>query len=256
MNTLCILRLRSISLQNFRSFKDTVKISDLKRVNVLVGPNKAGKSNVFEALSLLKSLANDDANSIRSLDDYRFDHAKQNKIVIEIEIELSPSEQLQVVELLGRSNLFDNLDFENSKLFKHLKYHLEIGDISELGVGSLHITKEEFFVSDNDDNYILLIDHKIANGSANQYYVDLKEVLPSIKSITEFTNIKATKKQTRSVSASILAAGTMPLEYRIGNMMIEFLKKIRLFPPSRRANPFGHAAQIISSRKMAVTQRA
>lgn len=175
MNTLCILRLRSISLQNFRSFKDTVKISDLKRVNVLVGPNKAGKSNVFEALSLLKSLANDDANSRRNLDDYRFDHAKQNKIVIEIEIELSPSEQLQVVELLGRSNLFDNLDFENSKLFKHLKYHLEIGDISELGVGSLHITKEEFFVSDNDDNYILLIDHKIANGSANQYYVDLKE---------------------------------------------------------------------------------
>jgi AAA15 family ATPase/GTPase len=95
MNTLCILRLRSISLQNFRSFKDTVKISDLKRVNVLVGPNKAGKSNVFEALSLLKSLANDDANSRRNLDDYRFDHAKQNKIVIEIEIELSPSEQLQ-----------------------------------------------------------------------------------------------------------------------------------------------------------------
>ena len=91
MNTLCILRLRSISLQNFRSFKDT----DLKRVNVLVGPNKAGKSNVFEALSLLKSLANDDANSRRNLDDYRFDHAKQNKIVIEIEIELSPSEQLQ-----------------------------------------------------------------------------------------------------------------------------------------------------------------
>lgn len=175
MNTLCILRLRSISLQNFRSFKDTVKISDLKRVNVLVGPNKAGKSNVFEALSLLKSLANDDANSRRNLDDYRFDHAKQNKIVIEIEIELSPSEQLQVVELLGRSNLFDNLDFENSKLFKHLKYHLEIGDISELGRCSLNITKEEFFVSDNDDNYILLIYHKIANGSANQYYVDLKE---------------------------------------------------------------------------------
>jgi AAA15 family ATPase/GTPase len=106
------LEVRSISLQNFRSFKDTVKISDLKRVNVLVGPNKAEKSKVFEAL--LKSLANDDANSRRSLDDYRFDDAKQNKIVIEIEIELSPSEQLQVVKLLGRSNLFDNLDLKTA----------------------------------------------------------------------------------------------------------------------------------------------
>src|SRR5881396_1605896 len=46
--------LTKIYLKNFRGFKDTT-IGPLKRVNLIVGQNNAGKTGLLEALALLLS---------------------------------------------------------------------------------------------------------------------------------------------------------------------------------------------------------
>ncbi len=48
--------IKSIELENFRSYKEQVVIPELSHVNIFIGPNSAGKSNIIEALKYLKAL--------------------------------------------------------------------------------------------------------------------------------------------------------------------------------------------------------
>lgn len=46
-----MIRLEEITIANFRSFKDKCnKVDDLKKINVMVGKNNVGKTNVLRAI--------------------------------------------------------------------------------------------------------------------------------------------------------------------------------------------------------------
>src|SRR3954451_24881350 len=59
------LALRSIRSTNVLSFGDSGTQLELEALNVLIGPNGVGKSNLLELLSLLKSSAGDLAREVR-----------------------------------------------------------------------------------------------------------------------------------------------------------------------------------------------
>ncbi len=57
--------LQTIRLQNFLSFDESSEEIELKSLNVLIGPNASGKSNLIEAVGLLKATPNDLMSPIR-----------------------------------------------------------------------------------------------------------------------------------------------------------------------------------------------
>jgi len=57
--------IRTIKLQNFLSFGPEAEPVELKSLNVLIGPNASGKSNIIEALNLLRATADDLGAPIR-----------------------------------------------------------------------------------------------------------------------------------------------------------------------------------------------
>jgi predicted ATP-dependent endonuclease of OLD family len=224
------VKITSIGVKNFRSFRDRVELTNLKKVNAFVGPNKAGKSNIFEALSLFKSLAGYQQNDRNPLN-YHFDKQKQNSILLEIVLELSDRERCAIVNWMPRHK--QQLFKKGHKIFKYIKYLGEINPTIHKAVGSADITEEHLSVTDNSGHYVKMIHHRLEDGSAKRYSVDLDNALANLESINDFCNISLSYKDTRSVSSRILAGSHTEIEYRIGEMMTDFLKQIRIFPPSR-----------------------
>ncbi|MGC2684909.1 MAG: AAA family ATPase [Candidatus Nitrosopolaris sp.] len=176
------VKITSIGLTNFRSFRDRVEFTNLKKVNAFVGPNKAGKSNIFEALSIFKSLAGYQQNNRNPLN-YHFDKQKQNSILLEIGLELSDRERYEIVNLMPKHK---QLFKEGHKIFKYIKYLGEINPTIHNAVGSIDITEEHLSVTDNSGNYVKMIHHKIEDGSAKRYCVDLNNALSNLESIDNF----------------------------------------------------------------------
>ena len=59
------MRIRSLRLDGFLSFAPGSDPFELRSLNVLIGPNAAGKSNLIEALGLLAATPNDLAGAVR-----------------------------------------------------------------------------------------------------------------------------------------------------------------------------------------------
>ena len=51
--------IRTIQLSNFLSYGQNAEIIELEPLNVLIGPNCSGKSNLIEALGLLEATPKD-----------------------------------------------------------------------------------------------------------------------------------------------------------------------------------------------------
>uniref|UniRef100_A0A7C4XSN4 ATP-dependent endonuclease n=1 Tax=Caldisericum exile TaxID=693075 RepID=A0A7C4XSN4_9BACT len=71
---------RKLKIKNFRSIKDLD--IDLGRINALIGPNNAGKSNIMKALDLIIGESFPTVRSFEDNDFYKFD--KSNQILIEV----------------------------------------------------------------------------------------------------------------------------------------------------------------------------
>ena len=59
--------IRSIELNNFKAFKKSGRV-DLKKINILVGPNSSGKSSFIKALLMLKNSIDSNEESVLGLD--------------------------------------------------------------------------------------------------------------------------------------------------------------------------------------------
>ena len=46
------MRIKKVVLQNVKSFKDEVSVEFKKGLNILIGPNAGGKSNLMDILSI------------------------------------------------------------------------------------------------------------------------------------------------------------------------------------------------------------
>lgn len=71
--------LSRIHIQNFKSLKDVTL--DLQQVNLLIGPNNSGKTNLLKALSFLSKVR----NSGTSTEDYLQNTFNHEKVLIEME---------------------------------------------------------------------------------------------------------------------------------------------------------------------------
>ena len=101
-----------IKIKNFRSF-DNINIDFHEGVNVLIGHNNSGKSNLLRALAIIfdrtvkKQLSVEDFNNSLTIDSLK----KQSpKIVITVRIKQSENEDLMTDELITVSNWLTKLE--------------------------------------------------------------------------------------------------------------------------------------------------
>lgn len=101
-----------IEIKNFRSF-DSINIDFHEGVNVLIGHNNSGKSNLLRALAIIfdrtvkKQLSVEDFNNSLTIDSLK----KQSpKIVITVRIKQSENEDLMTDELITVSNWLTKLE--------------------------------------------------------------------------------------------------------------------------------------------------
>ena len=81
------MKIESISIENFRSFKDKIIISDLSDINIFIGPNNAGKSNILEALRFIEAITRSQAQ--QSYSEVVFDGKIENNIHFTLTFSLS-----------------------------------------------------------------------------------------------------------------------------------------------------------------------
>jgi AAA15 family ATPase/GTPase len=77
--------LRGFGVANYRSFdNEGFVLNDIKRVNVLIGKNNTGKSNVLRAIRILKTMALPHANLAwdKQVDSHRRKDDELSAIVI------------------------------------------------------------------------------------------------------------------------------------------------------------------------------
>jgi AAA15 family ATPase/GTPase len=89
-----MLLVKKISFENFRSFRDKTEL-DLQNVNIFVGPNKAGKSNIIMCFQFLNSISRNDWNDLYI--DNVFDYDKNMRITIQIVFYLNIEERRDLV---------------------------------------------------------------------------------------------------------------------------------------------------------------
>jgi len=107
------MRIREIEIKNYRSLKD-VKLKNLKSLNVFIGKNGSGKSNVLEALELFFKDLNLLQQSERGFEENLwFDRDNKVPISFKVKIELSDKQ----IEDLFTTTFFDSIHLSaNSKI--------------------------------------------------------------------------------------------------------------------------------------------
>jgi predicted ATPase len=206
------MMIRSLSFENFRSFRDKTKI-DLKKVNIFVGPNKAGKSNIIECLHVLNSISRNDWYDLYK--ENVFDHDNNKRITIEVEFYLN-TEDRQYLAKTFFPNASKAIDCNQNLVLKEIKYLISFGN------NEIH--QENVSVLDTKGAYKDLIIHRLEDTVANQYVSNLQ----NLKEVDEFDNVQLEKRRWRQTN-SMLNTDNMTIEYEIRNLIIKYFGNIKIY---------------------------
>jgi AAA15 family ATPase/GTPase len=208
--------LKSLSSENFRSFKEKTEL-DLRKVNVFVGPNKGGKSNVIKCLEILNSLSRNDWNDMYT--DNVFDYDNTKRITIEVEFYLNTEERQRLINIF-----FPNISlihYENNSIFKQIKYHITFGNNE--------IYQEKVSVSNTKGEYRDLIIHGLEGGSHNQHVSNLHS-LSETKDLSEFDTVSLEKRTGKWLKTnSMLHDSDRTSEYELADIIISFFRNVRIY---------------------------
>ena len=148
------MRLHSISLQNFKSFKDETTIP-LGQITYLIGPNGAGKSNILHGL---KTLA-----MVLAKDDYApepgnyFDNNTDQVMKLAAAVDLSDDERQSIAAHIKTRSFSTSHGELGNWLFKRLKYEITFNGQSKTHAVLLTFRDAKYHVfvdtTFNNDNH-------------------------------------------------------------------------------------------------------
>lgn len=222
------MKLRKFALENFRSFKNKTEF-DFKNLTVLIGPNKAGKSNVIEGLKTLRSLAQGQLH--QDYNDLVFDR-KSDNITFEVELELSTADLKRVIGyFIKQQEIFANFDYHNERLFRLVKYRTKFNS------GSL--VEEELSVSNQEGLFVSLVSNETApDGRGICNFIDLENYFAEKKErILDQTDKTLSDSTVFTKQHRILARQQGTIAFKIGDIIDEFVKNIKIMSVTRRATP-------------------
>src|SRR5918994_933381 len=166
------MRIISLKLENFRTYKEKTSLEDLKGLNIFIGPNNSGKSNVVHALRILRDLASTSV-SLLTPDIFRKEineNEVDGEITIEVVIDLLDSERKVLMKSLGGDHLVNELP--EKSILRRVRYFVQLNRD-----GTIH---EELSILNNRNEYSnIIINSKDRKGTTRT--TNLREVIQSAK---------------------------------------------------------------------------
>lgn len=144
------MKLHSISLENFKSFRDETVIP-LSQTTCLIGPNSAGKSNILRGLKTISKIVVDDDYKPEH-EDY-FDNDTNREMRLAVIMELSDDERKAIAARIGGKSAALSRSHLGNWLFKRLKYKISFRSASKTHTVSLTSTDGNYhtFISVTQD---------------------------------------------------------------------------------------------------------
>lgn len=217
-----------MTLEGFRSYKDSVTIGEFSGVNIFIGPNNAGKSNIIEALKYLNGLVR---GYVRDFSQIVFDRDRNLSIQLSIDFVLSSDERRKIIHgLFPESAKVSFEDVKKSPFLSTLKLRLVMkaeGVITEEIKGS-NLVKGEFTIIKNSPE----------GDKIRRKFLPLDNVCTNLKQLGNLPDA-ATVGQSISIGWKILQADSHypPIIRDLINRLRRFMQKWYWFEPIRRATP-------------------
>jgi predicted ATPase len=145
-----------IKINGFKSFHNFEM--EFTPFTVIAGANASGKSNLFDALTLLSRLAETD-NLKRAFNEQRGEFIE---LFTQFNDEIYAKEMEFVVEMLVNKNIKDAWGNQVELKYTRLRYELSIARVENVtGIQDIKVIKENLLkISHQDDNWIKLIPKK------------------------------------------------------------------------------------------------
>lgn len=234
-----------MTLENFRSFKEAIPIEGLSSVNVFIGPNNVGKSNILEALRYIQALSR--RQQLRIYPDLVFDRNPDINIHVTLRLSLSTEERKKTVTKF----LKGNSHFTPEEVMKTSLLSTLVLDVS---VGKQGIVQEEISVSNVLDGNLAIIRNSIEKGSykSESFYLQTRCIeLAKLENIpTLIIRDHGSRSPPPEEFLRLPDFEPVPVEYSILTMVREFISKWYWFSPQRLATarmPPGEETKLSSS---------
>jgi len=237
------MRINNITLENFRSYKEPISIVGLSNVNVFIGANNAGKSNILEAFRYMQAMAR--GKQQKSFEEIVFDGDSKRNIHIRLSVSLSEQARNKFIKKLFQEN-------PSIRVHKIIKSSFLSNLILDVVIGNRGLVQEEIMINNIISGHLSIVKNTIKNKLWSHELPNLAKECEN----TNFVNLKASfgSKGSRSPAPdwSILNIPGMhpaPIEHQIVSRLRENIEKWRWLEPIRRAQPnmpLGEQAQLDS----------
>lgn len=219
-----------MSIRNFKSIRE-ITFSNIRNLNILVGRNSSGKSNMFEVLLLLQHAVS--GSEIRNLYESRngfenisFGRNPNNKVIIEIQTILDGEERKRILDNLFKPNTSIEIDkVPETRFLRTLLYELQLGKEE---------WSEKLLTDDQYNGQLSLVKR---SGNLNNHKTEflvgknLTRPYPSSENFAERANYK---KDSGSYTRIVLGhVGSDDFVSEVAGLFRKFLEQIRWMSPHR-----------------------
>lgn len=226
-----VMQINEISLENFRSYGKSIEIREFLSVNAFIGPNSAGKSNVFEAMRYLRGLAGI-GETPRNFDEVIFDREPNLVMRIKMAVSLSQNERAEIIERLFR---------DNSRVLpqsiKKSPFFSEV--ILGYVIERRGVTQEMISVKNIVEGFLPILRWRSSGNQMNFDSINIDKKCSELDKMENIPEIGYEQRETSPMEFRILrASSSVPrTELDLLNKLRDFMSLWLWFPPIRQAQP-------------------
>ncbi len=228
------MQVAAISIGNYRSFGKKEQLDGLSPVNIVIGPNNTGKSNVLKLLQMYQGMyaGNQSFNS-------KMLHAdnKTTPMTFEIEYQFLKAESDHLLKFFKFQSSDIAAAFENGKILRGYKHSMSFGADGLL-------TSESIATLDSrggTELWVPLFGQEGTHKQTSFWFVDLITEINKLQ--TSGQSVDAQKKQITSKGQPNRAfdwnISRGPVEFEIGEIIKAFVKTWTFLLPTRAVSPRG-----------------
>jgi predicted ATP-dependent endonuclease of OLD family len=225
------MKLKSITLENFRSFKDPVAIKGLSDVNVFIGANNAGKSNIIEALRYVQFLV--DNNQLKSYKEMVFDGDIRSEIRIQLIFSLSEDERKEMVK-----ELF--LDNPNVRVHDFLESKFLHDILLDVILGVKGIKQETIAITNVVNGYLQIVRCRNDGKRLRCQFLGLSEKCKNARLENIASGLRPESTRSPSINWMILntiGINDTQIEHKLISLIRAYVKGWFWLQPVREATP-------------------
>lgn len=171
------MKLKKIHIKNFKSLKD-VEIDDIEDLNIFIGKNNSGKSNILDVLNFVIE-AYRTQGGIGKVYDNRggfkelvYGKDPNEEIQISFTFTISDEDRRKIIRACIGNDVSHNLEtLINSNFFKHLTYHVVLGQnkvVEEIKISNVLSGEITIYIWEGS-----LTSYKILSSNLEQVFMNL-----------------------------------------------------------------------------------